>query len=92
MRGLTSVMSWFVVGTWAVLACGQMVGAAQKDLQGIWTATNAEREGKTAEDVVGQGLGMTSSRSSARSPEELATLGQEAEKLHARRSSAEASR
>jgi uncharacterized protein (TIGR03067 family) len=35
---------------------------AQKKLQGSWTATKAERDGKAADDVVGHRLSFTSKR------------------------------
>src|SRR5262245_27338147 len=35
---------------------------AQKKLQGSWTATKAERDGKVADDVVGHRLSFTSKR------------------------------
>src|SRR4249919_1547903 len=35
---------------------------AQKKLQGTWTATKAERDGKAADDVVGHRLSFTGNR------------------------------
>jgi len=48
MRRLT--ISWLTLGLG--LACAQPAAAAEKDLQGIWIATKAERDGKAASDVV----------------------------------------
>src|SRR5215204_6291901 len=41
---------WLTLGLG--LACAQPAAAAEKDLQGIWIATKAERDGKAASDVV----------------------------------------
>jgi uncharacterized protein (TIGR03067 family) len=62
MHRLTSAMCWLTLGTGLVLACAQPTEAAQKNLQGIWTATKAERDGKSADDVVGHRLSFTGDR------------------------------
>jgi uncharacterized protein (TIGR03067 family) len=57
MHRLTSAMCWLILGTGLVLA--QPAEEAQKQLQGTWTATTAERDGKAADDVVGHRLSFT---------------------------------
>jgi uncharacterized protein (TIGR03067 family) len=44
------------------LAFAQLAEEAQKKLQGTWTATKAERDGKAADDVVGNRLSFTGNR------------------------------
>jgi uncharacterized protein (TIGR03067 family) len=56
MRQLTWVMCWLVLGTGLVPVFAQPVEDAQKILQGSWTATQAERDGQAADDVVGHRL------------------------------------
>jgi uncharacterized protein (TIGR03067 family) len=53
-----------ILGTWLVLSFAQSASAeeAQKNLQGSWTATKAERDGKPAGDVVGNRLSFTGNR------------------------------
>jgi uncharacterized protein (TIGR03067 family) len=60
MRRLTSTMCWLILGTGLVLA--QPAEEAQKQLQGTWIATKAERDGKAADDVVGHRLSFTGNR------------------------------
>ena len=48
-------------------AFAQPAEAAQKNLQGAWTATKAERYGKAAGDVVGHRLSFTGNRFAIRS-------------------------
>jgi uncharacterized protein (TIGR03067 family) len=62
MRRLTSAMCWLILGTWLVPAFAQPAEEAQKKLQGSWTATKAERDGKAADDVVGHRLSFTGNR------------------------------
>ncbi len=62
MYWLTSAMFWLILGTWLAPAFAQPDGEAQKKLQGTWTATKAERDGKTADDVVGHRLSFTGNR------------------------------
>ena len=60
MHWLISTMCWLVLGTGLVLA--QSAEQAQKQLQGTWIATKAERDGKAADDVVGHRLSFTGNR------------------------------
>jgi uncharacterized protein (TIGR03067 family) len=62
MHQLTSAMCGLILGTGLVLACAQPVEAAQKNLQGTWTAIRAERDGKAANDVVGHRLSFSGNR------------------------------
>jgi uncharacterized protein (TIGR03067 family) len=62
MHQLTPAMSWLVLGAGLVPAFGQPTDATQKDLQGTWAATRAERDGKAAEDVVGHRLSFIGNR------------------------------
>ncbi len=45
-----------------VLAYAQPVMASQTELQGTWTATTAERDGKGADEVVGNRLSLAGDR------------------------------
>jgi len=49
-------MCWLVLGAGLVSAFAQPAEEAHKKLQGTWTATQAERDGKAADDVVGHRL------------------------------------
>jgi uncharacterized protein (TIGR03067 family) len=62
MHRLTTAMCWLILGTGLVLACAQPDEDAQKQLQGTWTATQAERDGNAADDVVGHRLSFTGHR------------------------------
>jgi uncharacterized protein (TIGR03067 family) len=62
MHRLTSSMCWLILGTWLVPVVAQPAEEAHKKLQGSWTATKAERDGKAADDVVGNRLSFTGSR------------------------------
>jgi uncharacterized protein (TIGR03067 family) len=62
MPRLTSAMCWLILGTGLVLAFAQPAEDAQKKLQGTWTATQAARDGKAADDVVGHRLSLTGNR------------------------------
>jgi uncharacterized protein (TIGR03067 family) len=62
MRRLISALSSFIVGSALVLACAQLARAADKDLQGTWTATKAERDGRAATDLVGHTLFFSGDR------------------------------
>jgi uncharacterized protein (TIGR03067 family) len=62
MHRLTSAMCWLILGIGLVLAGAQPAEDAQKQLQGTWTATQAERDGKAADDVVGHRLSLTGNR------------------------------
>jgi uncharacterized protein (TIGR03067 family) len=60
MHRLTSAMCWLIFGTGLALA--QLAEQAQKQLEGTWIATMAERDGKAADDVVGHRLSFTGNR------------------------------
>jgi uncharacterized protein (TIGR03067 family) len=62
MHRLISAMCWLVLGTGLVPAFAQPAEEAQKKLQGPWTATQAERDGKAADDVVGHRLSFVGKR------------------------------
>jgi uncharacterized protein (TIGR03067 family) len=62
MHRLTSAMCWLILGTGLAIACAQPGEAAQENLQGTWTATKAERDGKAADDVVGHRLSFAGNR------------------------------
>jgi len=59
---LTSAMCGLILGTGIVAAFAQPIDEAHKKLLGVWTATQAEREGKAANDVVGNRLSLTGNR------------------------------
>ena len=59
MHRLLSAVCCFFVGSGLVLGCAK---AAEKDLQGTWTATKAERDGKPAADVVRHRLSVSGDR------------------------------
>ena len=62
MHRLTSAMCWLILGTGLGFAFAQPAEDAQKQLQGTWTATKAERDGNAADDVVGHRLSFTGNR------------------------------
>ena len=62
MHRLTSTICCLILGTGLVLAFAQPAEEAQKQLQGTWTAIQAERDGKAADDVVGHRLSFTGNR------------------------------
>jgi uncharacterized protein (TIGR03067 family) len=62
MQRFFSAMCWLILGSWLVPAFAQPAQEAQKKLQGSWTATKAERDGKSADDVVGNRLSFTGNR------------------------------
>ena len=62
MHGTTSAICWLILGIVLVLVFAQTAEEAQKKLQGTWTATKAERDGKVADDVIGHRLSFTGSR------------------------------
>ena len=66
MQRLISAMCGLILATGLVLA-GAGPAAAQAALQGSWTATKAERDGKAAADVVGHRLTFTGDRFEIRS-------------------------
>ena len=67
MRQMTWAMCWLIFGTGLAPAFAQPADEARKELQGTWTATKAERDGKAAEDVVGHRLSFTGDRFQLRS-------------------------
>jgi uncharacterized protein (TIGR03067 family) len=62
MRWLASVTCWLILGAWLVPVLAQPAEDAGKKLQGAWTAVQAERDGKSADDVLGNRLSFTGSR------------------------------
>jgi uncharacterized protein (TIGR03067 family) len=67
MSRMIWAMCCLILGTGLVPAFGQQAEEAQKKLQGTWTATKAERDGKAADDVVGHRLSFTGNRFQIRS-------------------------
>ena len=59
MRRLTLAVCWLILGTRLILPFARAAEEAQNKLQGTWTATKAEREGKAADDVIGHRLSFT---------------------------------
>ena len=66
MQRLTAAMCWLILGAGLILACTQPA-KAQAAIEGAWTATKAERDGKAADDVVGHRLSFTGNRFEIRS-------------------------
>jgi uncharacterized protein (TIGR03067 family) len=64
---MTWAMCWLILGIGLVPAFEQRAEEAPKELQGTWTATKAERDGKVADDVVGHRLSFTGNRFQIRS-------------------------
>src|SRR5262245_30774917 len=62
MHRLILAICLLILGTSFVLSFAQAAEKAQKNLQGSWTATKAERDGKAADDVVGNRLSLTGNR------------------------------
>jgi uncharacterized protein (TIGR03067 family) len=62
MQRLISLMCGLILGTGLVSALAQPAGDAPKSLQGAWTATQGERDGKAADDVVGHRLSFSGNR------------------------------
>jgi uncharacterized protein (TIGR03067 family) len=60
-RLIVAILS-LILGMGLVAAFAQPAGEAQRKLEGSWTATRAERDGKAADDVVGHRLSFTGSR------------------------------
>jgi uncharacterized protein (TIGR03067 family) len=61
MHPLTSRIYGLTLALGLVLACAVPVDA-QKTLEGTWTATKAERDGKAADDVIGHRLSFAGDR------------------------------
>jgi uncharacterized protein (TIGR03067 family) len=62
IRRLFSAVCWLFLGTWLLPAFVEPAEEAQKKLQGAWIATKGERDGKAADDVVGNRLVFTGNR------------------------------
>jgi uncharacterized protein (TIGR03067 family) len=62
MHRLSSAMCWLILMTGHVPAFAQLAEESQKELQGTWTATKAEQDGKAADDIVGHRLSFTGNR------------------------------
>jgi uncharacterized protein (TIGR03067 family) len=62
MRWLISAVCSLVLGSGVLLASAQLARAADKALQGTWTATKAERDGRSATDLVGHTLFFSGDR------------------------------
>jgi uncharacterized protein (TIGR03067 family) len=62
MRRMIGAMCGLILGTGLVPAFPQQAEEAQKNLQGTWVATKAERDGKAADYVVGHRLSFTGNR------------------------------
>jgi uncharacterized protein (TIGR03067 family) len=62
MRRLIALGCGLILGTGLASALAQSTGDVPKSLQGIWTATQARRDGKAAEDVVGHRLSIDGNR------------------------------
>src|SRR5918993_2029909 len=62
MRWLISAVCSLVLGSGVLLASAQLARAADKALQGTWTATKAERDGRAATDLVGHTLFFSGDR------------------------------
>jgi len=58
---LIALMCWMVLGAGLAPVLAQPA-SDDKTLQGTWTATRAERDGKAADDVVGNRLSFSSNR------------------------------
>jgi hypothetical protein len=67
MRRMTRAMCGLILGTGLVPAFAHQAEVAREQLQGTWTATKAERDGKAADDVVGHRLSFTGDRFRIRS-------------------------
>jgi uncharacterized protein (TIGR03067 family) len=67
MRRMNWAVCWLILGTGLGPAVAQPADEARKELQGTWTATKAERDGKAAEDVVGHRLSFNGDRFQLRS-------------------------
>jgi uncharacterized protein (TIGR03067 family) len=62
MHRRTAALCWLILGTFLVPAFAQRAEKSGTTLQGAWTATNAERDGKAATDVLGHRLSLTANR------------------------------
>jgi uncharacterized protein (TIGR03067 family) len=62
MHRIIYAMCWLILGTGLVAAFELRAEDAPKKLQGAWTTTKADRDGKAADDVVGHRLSLTGDR------------------------------
>jgi uncharacterized protein (TIGR03067 family) len=62
MHRITWSMAGLLLATALVPASAQQAEEAQQQLQGTWTTTKAQRDGKAADDVVGHRLTLTGNR------------------------------
>ena len=62
VRRLTSAMGWSVVVIGLFVAGGRLAEAGATSVQGNWTAVEAERDGKRADDVIGNRLSFSDDR------------------------------
>ena len=62
MRRMTWATCLLILGTGLAPAFAQTTQEAQKKLRATWTATEAQRDGTAADDVVGHRLSFTDSR------------------------------
>ena len=74
MRGITWMTCWLIVGAGLVPAFAQPADELKK-LEGNWSATRAERDGKGADDVVGHTLSLAGNRFEIRSKDGEALYG-----------------
>ena len=65
-----SAMCCLIISTGLVLACAPPARAAETTLQGSWIATNAEQDGKAADDLVGHRLSFMGHRFEVRSKDD----------------------
>ena len=70
MHQSTLTMCCLVLPIGFAAAFGPSPDEARKKLQGTWTATKAQRDGKAAEDVVGHRLSFTGERFQIRSKDD----------------------
>jgi uncharacterized protein (TIGR03067 family) len=70
MRRRTWAMCWLIFGMGLVTASAQPAEEALQKLQGTWSATQAERDGKGADDVVGHELAFAGTRFLIRSKDD----------------------
>ena len=62
MRRMTCAVCWLTIGAGLAAAFEARPEEPQKKLEGSWTATKEERDGKAAEDLVGHRLSLTGDR------------------------------
>ena len=62
MHRLIFALCCLILGTGVIAALAQPDEEAQRQLQGAWTATQAERDGRTADNVVGHRLAFAGNR------------------------------